>query len=48
MIWFFTSHSAKGTLTTFSHKMDFCDDQAGIEIHKVNVHEAYICFRFLL
>jgi len=32
----------------FLHKMDFCDDQAGIEIHKVNVHEAYISFRFLL
>jgi hypothetical protein len=22
------------TVTTFLHKMDFCDDQAGIEIHK--------------
>jgi len=34
-IWFFTSHSATGNSDfTFLHKMDFCDDQAGIEIHK--------------
>jgi hypothetical protein len=49
MIWFFTSHNATGNGDfTFLHKMDFCDDQAGIENHQVNVREAYICFRFLL
>jgi len=49
MIWFFASHSATGNSDfTFLYKIDFCDDQAGIGIHKVNVREAYICFKVLL
>jgi hypothetical protein len=43
MIWFFIYHSATGNGDfTFIYKTDFCGDQAGTQIHKVNVRAAYM------